>query len=239
MWWRIHSQNRDRAPRARRRCFRRRPNEGQTWPPDGSGLLPIGSATSGATSAAGAFSFARSAVHHRASRCRTEMLETTATIESARMIGHSCSASDAEFANTAFDTGVNAAAEDQVGAPLGPAHRAARRGDAHRLGLRGRVADHEPADDRRQHDEQHLVVGPVVVDQAAEQEELAVAIDGGVDHLARLRGDPGLARQQAVDDVAERRHHRQHRRRGRTSRRRSRRRRPRPAAARTASPCSG
>ena len=43
----------------------------------------------------------------------------------------------------------------------------------------------------------------VVVDEPAEEEHLAVAVDGGVEHLARGRRDARLAREQPVEDVAE------------------------------------
>ena len=68
--------------------------------------MPVRGSDGGAS--AGTFSFARSDSITVIRRCTDEMFDTTATIDSARMIGHSCNASDAECANTAFETGVNA-----------------------------------------------------------------------------------------------------------------------------------
>ena len=88
--------------------------------------------------------------------------------------------------------------------PLGAPHRAARRLDVQRLGLRRRVADHERSTERRQREHEQRDVAAKVDGRAAEEEELDVAIDRRVEHLAGVGRRPCLTRDETVDGVGRR-----------------------------------
>jgi hypothetical protein len=109
MWWRIHSQNLDgatgRAAVPACCCKERLDLARRTR----RACCTIGSGVS-ARLRPGAFSFARNASMIAPSRCTTEMFETTAT-DRQRQDDRAAraAASDGEFANSAFDTGVKAA----------------------------------------------------------------------------------------------------------------------------------
>ncbi len=96
-----------------------------------------------------AASRARSITATADSRCTTETFATTATIASARRIGSLAQRQRRRVREERVGERRERRAGDQVDGALAPAHRAARRRDAHRLGLGGGVADHEGADDAR------------------------------------------------------------------------------------------
>ena len=131
-----------------------------------------------------------------AARRRTaETLETRPTIARAASIGASASqgAIPAARREGAGERREERAAAELDGA-LGPAHRPARRLDPERLGLGRAVADHERSEQGEQRQAELAPIVVVVERQAADEEELPVAIDGRVEERRRARVAVPVAR---------------------------------------------